>query len=284
MAKAASKTQNGPIELGKLERKAFHVYIIGETPLIVHAWSVKAITEMLAKQMGQKLPRFPKRPVQDFYASIYRMDAGGYGFPATAIKRALVDTVTSMSKEITKIAARQALFVPSGRGTAQSALSGMKVPIQLIDLYSPNAPQMREDMVKLNGKIPDLRYRAEFFPWAMRFDVIFNTKVVSASTVANLLDTAGFACGLGEWRNEKGGVNGQFRLAAPAEQKMIDKWAKAKHVEPKITDEIETAFLARLQDDIKKYGEAAPNPDEDSDAAPPPRKGRGNGSAREQRE
>jgi hypothetical protein len=254
---AISKKSSGPIELQKLERKVFKAYVIGESPLIVHAWSKKALIEILAKQMGQKIPRFPRHPVQDFMDSMYRMDNGNFGFPATALKRVMVDACTSMSKELTKVAARQALFVPAGHGTAISAFSGQPVPIQLIEIHSPVAPGMREDSVRLNGRTADLRYRAEFWPWAMRFTVIYNAKVVSMTTVANLLDTAGFACGLGEWRQERGGVNGQFRLATPAEQKQIDKWAEKGSIQPKITAEAETEFLERLQDDLKKYGEAA---------------------------
>jgi hypothetical protein len=254
------KKASGPITLAKLQRGCFKAYIMGDTPLIVHAWSKKAITEMLAKQMGQKLPRFPKSPVEDFLASIYRTENGEYGFPATAIKRAMVETCTSMSKEITKVAARQAIYIPAKRGWQQSAFSGLLSPIELLELYSPMAPIMREDMVRLNGKTPDIRYRAEFWPWALRFEILFNTAVVSDATIAALIDTAGFACGLGEWRQERCGVNGQFRLATAAEQKQIDAWAKKGSVAPKLPDE--KAFILKLQEDIRKYGEASEDEEE----------------------
>lgn len=261
---AVKQKSDGPIELPKLERKTFRAYVVGDTSLIVHAWSRKAITEMLAKQMGQKVPKFPKHPVEDFMASMYRMDDGGYGFPATAIKKALVATCTSMSKEITKVAAQQALFVKAGRGTQTSAFSGRPAPVELVQVFSPVAPQMREDSVRLNGRTPDLRYRAEFFPWAMRLDIVYNARVVTSATVAALLDTAGFACGLGEWRQERGGINGQFRLASPQEQKEIDKWAKMKPVEPEVSAADERAFLSRIESDIRQYGEVT----EAEDAVP----------------
>ena len=51
--------------------------------------------------------------------------------------------------------------------------------------------------------VADLRYRAEYFPWACEFVVRFNKRVLSPEQIINLLDTAGFAVGLHEWRPER---------------------------------------------------------------------------------
>lgn len=252
-------TKSGPVDLPELKRSVFTAYIIGDSPLIVHAWSKKARIEMLAKQMGQKLPRFPKSPVKDFLESIYRTDDGAYGFPASAMKKAMVVACTSMNKEITKIAAQQAFFVEAEQGHSQSAFAGLTTPMQLVRIHSPNPPAMREDGVRLNGKTADLRYRAEFQPWAMKVRIIYNDSVVTARTIAALIDTAGFAVGLGEWRQEKSGTYGQFRLADPNEIKQIEQWIAVGHKEPSLPDE--KAFLEELNQAIRMFGEA------DSDTA-----------------
>lgn len=251
-AKTERAAKKGPIELPELKRGLFRAYIIGDSPLIVHAWGRKALIEMLAKHMGQPLPRFPKSPVQDFLNSLYRMDDNGYGFPANGFKKCLVTSCTSMNKEINQTVTRQAFTVKGEIGYQQSAFAGLKTPMPLFRVHSPEPPHIREDAVKLNGKLPDLRYRAEFWPWAMIVDLSYNQRLVTQATIAALIDTAGFAVGLGEWRQEKNGINGTFRLADPTERAMVDKWAALPHQEPFLPDEKQ--FLAELTEAVRKYG------------------------------
>lgn len=251
---AATKKATGPITVPEVKRKLFEVCVMGDTPLIVHAWSKKARTEMLAKQMGQKLPKYAKSPVKDFLDSLYYTDDKSYAFPATGVKAAMITAVTSMNKEITKIAARQAFWLRAEQGKTQSAFAGLETPMQLVRVHSPNPPMMREDNVRVGMGTADLRYRAEFWPWAMRLVFEYNSNVVSDSTLAVLVDTAGFAVGVGEWRNEKDGIYGSFRLATPVEAKQIAKWEKAGPQKPHLPDE--KAFLRELSDSVRRLGTA----------------------------
>ena len=52
MATAPKKQEIG-IELPQLDLRLMEVTVIGDSPLIVHAWSEKAKKEMLGKQMKQ---------------------------------------------------------------------------------------------------------------------------------------------------------------------------------------------------------------------------------------
>lgn len=264
--KGAAKKERGPIELSALQRRPCTVYLLGETPLIVHAWSQKALLEMLARQMGEKVPRLPRSPVADFMSSIYRLPNGAYGFPATGVKKMIVSACSSMNKELSQVLARQAFFIRGEEGESRSGFTGLSSPMQLIRIYSPNPPRMREDAVRIGNfgnKKATLAYRAEFWPWAMKFELIYNALVVSTRTALNVLDTGGFAVGLGEWRQERAGIYGASRLAAPNEYKMIDAWTKMKTKEPVVPDE--KAFLANLEKLLKQYGEAT---DEDESAQP----------------
>lgn len=245
----------GPIDLPQLQRRIFPVYLMGETPIIVHAWSQKALEEMVAKQMGQKMPQTNRSPVEDFKSSLYHLNDGAYGFPATGIKRALVSACSSMNKEISQTLVRQAFFISGEEGTSKSGLSGLESPMQLLRVHSPNPPRMREDAVRVGpfgNRKATVTYRAEFSPWAMRFNLVYNALVVTPSTVAAIVDTAGFAVGLGEWRQEKGGIYGQYRLADKKETAEIDKWAKMKPKAPVLPDE--EKFLHDLYERVKKYG------------------------------
>ena len=73
-------------------------------------------------------------------------------------------------------------------------------------------PRMREDVVRLNGKTADLRYRGEFYPWSTVLRVKINAQVIAPETVFALITQAGFSVGVGEWRPERNGQYGCFEV------------------------------------------------------------------------
>ena len=69
------------IEIRPIEIKRATVRIVGDTPLIMHAWSEKAKREMLEKQMKVKdQSKSRKRPDRRFYPFdvLENTDAGRY--------------------------------------------------------------------------------------------------------------------------------------------------------------------------------------------------------------
>ena len=204
------------IELPALKIGLMEVTVIGDSPLIVHAWSQKAKREMLDKQMKKaKGAKEAKDPTADFEASMYRLADGGYGFPSVAFKNAAVTAATSIAG-ITKIAARQAFHILGEGADVSGAFNGAKSRVNLIRIEG-DPPAMREDMVKIAMGTADLRYRPEFTTWRARLLVRYNSGVLSEAQILNLLNTAGFAVGVGEWRPEKDGMNGMFHVAAEQE-------------------------------------------------------------------
>ena len=75
-------------------------------------------------------------------------------------------------------------------------------------------PQRREDMVRVGMGTADIRYRPEFPKWATELDVSYNSRALAAEQIVNLFEIAGFAVGVGEWRPEKDGQFGRFRVEA----------------------------------------------------------------------
>ena len=180
--------------------QVFDVNIVGTTALICHNWSQKAKQEMLAKQQGKKVPKSPKDPEADFHASLYEFnDDNGevwYGFPAVAFKNAAVRAAQQF--DIPMTTARQLFWV-----------YGVDDP----DYVTINGePKMREDVVRLNGKTADLRYRGEFSPWSTTLRVKINAQVIAPETIFNLIAQAGFSVGVGEWRPERNGQFGCFEV------------------------------------------------------------------------
>ena len=217
-------TKETSIELPKLNLETMQITLIGDTPLIVHAWSEKAKKEMLDKQMKKAKPaKEAKDPDADFEASLYKMDGGGYGFPSVGFKAAAVTACTSVGG-ITKVAARQAFRVVGELTLTTAAFKGMKMRNDLVRIEG-SKPEMREDMVRIGMGTADIRYRAQFWPWHVGVKVHFNANVLSAEQIVNLFNTAGFGVGIGEWRSEKDGQYGSFHVGTAEEMRKLIKKA-----------------------------------------------------------
>lgn len=200
----ANKKPDKPFVLPTLDLRRVSATLIGDESLIVHKWSEKAKKMMLDKQMG--IPnegRENKDPHQDYLDSLYTLPGGKYGFPTIAFKNAAVEACTSLGKGITKVAARQAFHVVG----------------DLVEVHGK--PTMREDMVVINKSTADIRYRGEFMPWWVTIIIRYNARVLTDQQIFNLLNTAGFAVGVGEWRSECDGNHGLFHVASAAELKKL---------------------------------------------------------------
>jgi len=212
----AMKKEEVGIVLPPLDTRLMEVTVIGDSPLIVHAWSAKAKKEMLSKQMKTaRGSKEAKNPRADFESAMYYLADGGYGFPSVAFKAAAVTAGTSVAG-VTKIAARQAFHVLGEDVDVKGAFEGSSTRLNLVRIEGA-PPTMREDMVRVGMGTADLRYRPEFTTWFARLLVRYNANVLSESQILNLLNTAGFAVGVGEWRAEKDGQSGMFHVAAEGE-------------------------------------------------------------------
>lgn len=71
---------------------------------------------------------------------------------------------------------------------------------------------MREDMVRVGMGTADLRYRPEYTDWSVDLTIEYNSNVLQAEQVLNLIRLAGFSVGICEWRPEKNGDFGRFDI------------------------------------------------------------------------
>lgn len=78
---------------------------------------------------------------------------------------------------------------------------------------------MREDIVRVGMGSADLRFRPEHAKWAIDLRMTYDADLLGPETIFNLIERAGFGVGLGEWRPEKGGQWGTFRVARPTEER-----------------------------------------------------------------
>lgn len=214
--------------------KTFSVWLIGDTPIITHAWSEKAKREMLQKQVkAAKAGREAKDPQADFVSSLYEMSPGVFGFPATGVKNCIL-SAAHKDKGIARSGVMGALWLNADMVRVRPALAGAICDMPLVRIWG-SEPEMREDMVRVGSglnKTASLAYRAQFTVWAIRISGRFNATVLNAEQLAFLIQEAGPSFGLGEWRNEKKGMFGAFHLASLDEEEAWDAFATGKGALP----------------------------------------------------
>lgn len=187
-------TTETAVQIPGVQKKVFHVTIKGISPLLSNKFSDVAKKQMLDKQMKKAVAaKEAKDPVSCYENSIYYTDDGRPGFPASAIKKACVGACRFLDMKMTE--ARGAFYI-----------MGDILPID-------GAHEMHEAIVRLQGRTADLRYRAIFKDWSITATVMYNPRVISQESIVNLLETAGFHIGIGDWRPEKDGTMGMFEVA-----------------------------------------------------------------------
>ena len=215
-----SKKTAEVIEIRPIQIKKATIRIVGDTPLIMHAWSENAKREMLEKQMKttKTSGRDAKNPVEDFIRSMYwlspipeemteeafdaAVEAGAkFGFPVTGIKQAAISAAYRLGWVKDKMGLRGAFYIDGDSN-------------QMVEIHS-DAPIMREDMVKVGMGTADIRYRGEFRNWYADLNISFNASGnTTLEQIVNIINAGGYTCGIGEWRPERDGQYGMFHVQA----------------------------------------------------------------------
>lgn len=188
------------IEINRIGAETIHVPIIGTSPLIVHRFSEKAKRQMLDNMQGRKSPKQAKDPQAEYEAAFYRLAGGGYGFPSLAFKAATVGGARFYSG-VTMTALKQFMFFRGAVGDDGRALTEIV-----------GEPVMREDVVTVGRNGSDLRYRPQFTEWSATLEVTYVVSALTQGSVLSLIDAGGMGVGVGEWRPEKDGDFGQYRV------------------------------------------------------------------------
>lgn len=222
MAKA-----NVTISIPEIRLERHTLYVVGNAPLIVHAFAEKSRKQMLDKQMKQaKGGRDARDPYAEVEAARYILPDGRDGFPSVAFKNAAVTACTSLS-DVTKVAARQAFRVEGLAMNSGGIIEGAFVRTALVPLIA-HPPTIREDVVRLSGpsRSAEMRYRPEYSVWGVELSVVLNPQVVSIGQLASMFQAAGHGVGVGEFRPERNGDCGTFDVVTAKEFAAFKKAAK----------------------------------------------------------
>lgn len=216
----ATKKTEEIIQIRPLDIREVPIRIVGDSPLIVHAWSEKAKRQMLEAQTKATKTKAKelRNPVDDFIQSLYWLygkpeesteeafekaikNGAKFGFPVTAVKQSANSAAYRMNWVKNQMGLRGAYFLKTEYGE-MAEIKG-------------STPKMREDMVRVGMGSADLRYRGEFETWFMDMILEYNASGdFTLEQIMNCINAGGYTCGLGEWRPEKDGSFGKFHIEA----------------------------------------------------------------------
>ena len=206
------------VELPPIDIRHFTLRIVGDSPLITHAWDEKAKRMMLNKQQKKATNgREIRRPYAEFANSLYwltpkpKLDGltneevqdvvneaiphAKFGFPTVGFKASAIDAGYQQGAMDKKTTARGAFHIDGEFATIEGTTTA------------------REVKVKIGKGIAELRYRAEFTNWATTLAISYNHNAMSLEQIINLFNLGGYANGVGEWRPAKDGGKGRFHVA-----------------------------------------------------------------------
>ena len=192
------------ISLQPLDIQHVSFMIEGDSPLIMNRFDEKAKQQMLEKQQKKaKKGTEIRDPEQEVIKSLYYMDETKtkVGFPADGVKLSMIRGAKMTGMVMSD--SRAAFFV---KGIYSERDGRDLIPVD-------GSVEAREDIVKIGMGTSMLRYRGQVRAgWKMKIDIKFNASLISAEQLLNMLEAAGFGCGIGEWRPERNGSFGMFHV------------------------------------------------------------------------
>lgn len=162
------------------------IKIEGMTSLICNRRTEEGIKKTLKKKTYED--------EKEFKNSLYPKVNGHYGFPASAITKAVESVAKTHAPGVNKTQVRGSFFIP----------------VDYLEIEGK--PTMRSDVVIIKGNAIR-RVRAEFKTWKMKVPIEGDENgVLGLEQIVNLIAIAGDKCGIGDWRPQKSGIHGRFRV------------------------------------------------------------------------
>jgi hypothetical protein len=200
---AKKKTEDAVVEIVEFKESRIVFHLLGTTPLLMNRFAEKAKQQLLMggrkKNTAELAVNLKHDPVAEYRAACYRnRDADRpalFHAPSTWFHQAI---------------AAAAIDVP---GVAKAKIERLvNVTSPQIDLFGTQ--KLRFDMVRSAdmGKTPDVRSRPCFEEWACKVEMSFAPSFIKVKDLTTLMAWAGQIIGVGDWRRQKGGPFGSFKI------------------------------------------------------------------------
>ncbi len=171
------------------------------TPMYQHRMASKAKEMLLLggqkKTAADKAASIKHNPIREFRDAMELKDSGptAIGFKVACLAGAMREAALQ-TPGLSKTSAKKLLMLPG----------------DLSPLYG--VPKLKMDVVRQSdiNRTPDIRVRPYFEVWGAEITIYHILPQLPVSSVVSLACNAGVLCGVGDWRQEKGGSNGSFRV------------------------------------------------------------------------
>lgn len=204
--KKPTKTTDEPINITEIELTQAALYLVGETPLVLHSMSLKSRQMLIdpppKKNAAERASTQKHEPFEEFRDAAYQFTTDDQPtrlyMPGAAFHSAMASAAIDM------VGAKKAQI---GRLTnvMEEMVCVWGVP-KIICLTVRSADMKRT---------PDIHTLPILPNWCAKFTVEFVASLVKPASIGNLMGAAGKIIGVGDGRPEKGKLSfGKFRLVA----------------------------------------------------------------------
>lgn len=205
---AAPEVEETVMNIQPLKMRNIILFFVGTSPLIMHRFAQKAWQELLypsaPKNRAERASTLKHQPLEEYQGCFYRNrdrdDPALFHLPGGMIHKAI---------------AAAALDIP---GAARTEI-GRWVQVETANINFFGTPSLFMSMVRNSDmkKTPDVRTRPIFEKWAFSCEFRFKADPLTDQGMVALAAAAGDIVGLGDWRPQRGGSFGRFRLTKPSD-------------------------------------------------------------------
>jgi len=233
----------------EVKRARLTMYVVGETPLIVHAMSAKAKEELLfpgrKKNNAEKLTTLKHDPIEEYRACFDRASRD--------------DAKTAILAKATWFKGAMMTAALDQPGVFKSTIGRLcwvygDYSSDMIHLYG--IPQLHMSVVRQAGmnKTPDIRSRPILSRWCCEVTVGYSVPLIAERDVVNLLAAGGITSGVGDWRVQKGsGSFGSYRVAAADDEEVLQIMATGGREAQLAAIEAPTSYNEETDDLIEYF-------------------------------
>jgi len=205
MARVAKQTDEQSVGVEPIQEGHITFFLLGETPLIMHRKSLSLAKELI-------LPAAKKNRAEKESTLKHDMEA--------EFRDALY--LNRDTKEPARLHLPAGMFSKSLANAALDNKGAKKAQLfRLTSVVTPNIncfgiPYMflRAGVLGGMNKSPDIHGRAILPEWACSVTYSYVRNLITETSIINLLAAAGHMIGIGDWRVEKGGTSGRFKLVS----------------------------------------------------------------------
>jgi len=206
---AKSRDEGLTFTIPEILRAETLVKIEGITPLLSNKFGEKERNAILDKMMGKPKTKAKKDydPEKACWQKVYWIDQekGVHGLPVSMFKRCTVNSTVFFEKKVSKVLFNTLWF------KGQHIIDGL----DLVELKFKKV-WCREDVISVNStsqnKAKGLTHRPCYEDWSCELSVKYASDLIKLDMLINLLNAAGTLVGVGNWRPERGGDFGQFKV------------------------------------------------------------------------